>query len=88
MDTPITHFGSLNDLTEPPEVDMVEHPPHYTGYKGFEVIDIVEQLDYLRGTAVKYIMRAGHKWNAAEDIDKAIWYLTRYSEKLKSGLDN
>lgn len=63
--------------------DMVNHPPHYTQYVGFEVIDIVEQLDYLRGTAVKYIMRAGDKWDEAEDLSKAIWYLKRKIKKLK-----
>lgn len=66
------------------EADMVNHPPHYTKYTGFEVIDIVEQLDYLRGNAVKYILRAEEKWNTVQDIDKAIWYLTRYRDKLVS----
>jgi len=89
INSPISHFGSPDLTNEAPatSVDMVNHPPHYSGYAGFEVIDVVEQLDYLRGTAVKYIMRAGKKWNAVEDIDKAIWYLTRYRDKLKEALD-
>ena len=80
----VQHPGKPKEEHEAEAVaDMVAHPPHYTQYEGFEVIDIVEQLDYLRGTAVKYIMRATHKWDAAEDIDRAIWYLTRYKEKLE-----
>lgn len=71
----------------PKKADMVNHPPHYTGYEGFEVIEVVEQLDYLRGTAVKYILRAGNKWDAAEDIEKAIWYLSRYLDKIKENPD-
>lgn len=87
--SPISHFGSPDLTKEEPatSVDMVNHPPHYKGYEGFQVIDVVEQLDYLRGTAVKYIMRAGKKWDTVEDIDKAIWYLTRYRDKLEAALD-
>ena len=69
-------------LGEGDAVDMVNHPPHYNQYEGFEVIDIVEQLDYLRGTAVKYIMRAGSKWDEVEDLKKAVWYLQRKIDKL------
>lgn len=83
----LVHFGSTDPVTteqynETQDADMVNHPPHYTQYEGFEVIDIVEQLDYNRGTAVKYIMRSGSKWNTIQDIDKAIWYLNRYKERL------
>ena len=65
------------------ETDMVNHPPHYTAYEGFEVIDITKQLDFLYGNAVKYILRAPHKSNEVEDIEKAIWYLNKKLEELK-----
>ena len=73
-----------NDDPGEPVEDMVNHPPHYTQYEGFEVIDIVEQLDYLRGTAVKYIMRAGSKWDEIQDLEKAIWYLQRKIDNLEA----
>lgn len=63
-------------------VDMVNHPPHYTHYQGFEAIDIVEQLDYLTGTAVKYLLRAGHKDNELQDLDKAIFYINRRKSNI------
>lgn len=58
--------------------DKVNHPSHYQG-KGFEVIDIIEDfgLNFHLGNAIKYILRAGKKGNRTQDIQKAIWYLTR-----------
>lgn len=65
-------------------VDNVNHPPHYKKYP-VEVIEITEQLDFNRGNAVKYILRAGHKVGVdeAEDLSKAAWYIARALEKLK-----
>lgn len=35
--------------------DMVNHPPHYTGFSnGAEVIDITENLTFNTGNACKY----------------------------------
>jgi hypothetical protein len=61
--------------------DMVNSPPHYQG--DIECIDAIEAAlgehfsAYCRGTAMKYIWRTGKKWDADEDIEKAIWYLQR-----------
>ncbi len=65
-----------------PKEDPVNHPHHYTQYKGFEVIDITKQLDFLYGNAVKYILRAPHKRDEVEDIKKAIWYLNKKLEEI------
>jgi hypothetical protein len=52
-----------------------------------EVIDAIEAwgLGFALGNCVKYIARAGHKHNAREDLQKALWYLTwelaRYEDK-------
>lgn len=35
------------------------------------------ELNWRIGTAVKYLLRAGHKESAAEDLKKAIWYIAR-----------
>jgi hypothetical protein len=65
------------------KVDMVNQPPHYK-HGGIETIDYLvaklspeEFAGYCRGNALKYISRAGHKADAAEDYRKAIWYLNR-----------
>lgn len=64
--------------------DAVNHPKHYQ-YGGFEVIQIIDEVvselsnpkdGYYIGNALKYIMRHNEK-NGAEDIRKAIWYLSR-----------
>jgi hypothetical protein len=63
--------------------DMVNHPPHYKA-GGIETIDVIEAfgLDFHRGNAVKYILRAGRKGDAEEDLRKALWYLNRAIERL------
>ena len=66
--------------------DMVNHPPHYQG--DIECIDAIQVAlgehfpAYCRGTAMKYIWRTGKKWDADEDIKKAIWYLERSMKVL------
>lgn len=71
--------------------DMVNHPSHYTWLKekcGIEVIDITRHLDFDTGSAIKYLLRAGHKEEAdmtpvektIQDLEKAIWYI---NDKIK-----
>lgn len=62
----------------PPSSDMVNSPSHYKGHK-FEVIDIIEdfELNFRKGNALKYLLRAGHKDDYVQDLKKAIWYLNR-----------
>lgn len=64
--------------------EKVNHPAHYN--KGtLEVIDAIEawDLNFNCGNVVKYIVRHQHKKNPVEDIEKAVWYLTRYLVQLK-----
>jgi len=65
--------------------DPVNHPSHYTAYKGLEIIDLTEQMNFNRGNAVKYIARAGLKQdsNEIEDLKKAAWYINREIERLE-----
>lgn len=64
--------------------DNVNHPSHYTAYKGVEVIDLTEQMNFNRGNAVKYIARAGLKspQTELEDLKKARWYVDREIKRL------
>lgn len=67
--------------------DPVSHPAHYTFGK-IEVIDAINewQLDFDRGNAIKYIVRAGRKdpSKTSEDIRKAIFYLEDYVKRLEA----
>ena len=58
--------------------DNINHPTHYQG-NGLDAIQVIESfnLNFSLGNAVKYILRAGKKNDAQEDIKKAIWYLNR-----------
>ena len=65
--------------------DAVNSPPHYTGFSNdAEVIDITENLNFNRGSAVKYLARAGAKDPAKEieDLEKAAWYVHREIKRL------
>jgi len=73
---------------EEPEanVDMVNHPPHYTA-GGIETIDYIqakltpeEFRGYLKGSVLKYSSRAGLKGDTSEDLGKLVWY----ANKLKT----
>lgn len=55
----------------------VTHPSHYATLTP-EPITFIRDKDYLTGSALKYIFRAGHKNGADENVDmgKAAWYLS------------
>lgn len=63
------------------------NPSYYKEGK-IEVIDFIEdkELNYHRGNAIKYIVRAGKKKTSREidDLQKAIWYLNREIERLNN----
>lgn len=79
------HSGMM--YPQVPDNDPVNHPSHYTAYKGFEVIDFTEQLNFNRGCAVKYIARAGKKdptlHTEIQDLERARWYIDREIQRLK-----
>lgn len=75
--------------------DMVNSPPHYKTKKGIECIDAIEAalegetnpfIAMCRGNAIKYLWRSGKKDKAKtiEDYEKAIWYINRAIQGLKS----
>lgn len=64
-------------------MSKVNHPKHYNAHpSGIECIDVVEHFNFNRGNAIKYIWRAGEKENEVEDLEKAIWYLTREVRRI------
>ena len=64
---------------------MAQHPPHYTR-GSIEVWDFIRDqgLSYHLGNAIKYICRAGHKEDYANDLLKAIHYLENELENVPS----
>lgn len=73
----------VDEKVEATPTDNVNHPAHYK-VGGIETIDFIEakKLNYNLGNVVKYITRADHKGNAAEDLAKARWYLNREIAKM------
>ena len=77
-------IGEADNLNHPKHADNVNHPKHYETGK-FECIEVMEEIFGIRPTmsfcllnAFKYLYRCMKKNNTVEDIEKGIWYLTRY----------
>ena len=67
------------------EVDMVNHPPHYTSGR-YEVIDVLEDWfpnDPHLFIIVQYLARWDKKGDPLENLEKAEFYLKRKIEQLK-----
>ncbi len=66
--------------------DAVNNPDHYGGKDNvYEALKVIEAhaLNFHLGNAVKYILRAGKKGDATEDLRKAIFYITRHIQNLE-----
>lgn len=74
--------------------DNVNHPAHYTSDKsGVECIEITRHRNFNIGNAIKYLWRAGIKdadvsEKHIEDLEKAIFYITREIENIKDDLED
>ena len=77
-------YGARKIMKEIQDREMVNHPDHYQGSSGMEVIDIIENynLGFSLGNAIKYILRADKKSAAKQDLKKAIWYINREISNL------
>jgi hypothetical protein len=67
-----------NNVDPPRRLDAVNGPPHYRS-NGVEAIEVIEAfgLGFNLGNTVKYVLRAGRKGDAIEDLEKGLWYLQR-----------
>ena len=71
-------------------VDMVNHPTHYT-QGGIECIDCIKSATvgkvgieaFCVGNAIKYLFRYEEK-NGIEDVKKARWYIDRLIKELEN----
>jgi translation initiation factor 2B subunit (eIF-2B alpha/beta/delta family) len=77
-------YGARKVMKQILDREMVNHPDHYQGSGGMEVIDIIENYDlgFSLGNAIKYILRSNKKSNAKQDLEKAIWYIQREIRNL------
>ena len=64
--------------------EQVISSKHYNAGK-IEVIDFIEDqnLGFHLGNVIKYVCRAKHKGKEMQDLEKALWYLQRYIDKVK-----
>lgn len=62
------------------------NPDHYQFANGSQVIDITENMNFLKGNVIKYVCRAGRKnpETELEDLLKAQFYLNREIVRVKT----
>lgn len=69
--------------------EMVNHPEHYQGKNGKEVIDVIErrEMEFHLGNSFKYLARKGCKEGNPEELEirKSKWYIDRFCEWYNSG---
>lgn len=66
--------------------DPVNHPQHYISHpSGVECIQVTEWMGFNLGNAMKYLWRADLKFNAVEDMRKAVWYIEREIVRREKG---
>lgn len=61
-------------------IDVVNHPSHYTKNSitvKYEPYDFLRYLNFTLGSACKYLIRYNDKGNPVEDLYKAAWYLEK-----------
>lgn len=70
------------------QYDAVKKPEHYnTG--DIECIDAIKAClgpdfaGYLHGNAMKYLWRHEYKGNPKQDLEKAIWYISKLKEQYE-----
>tara|TARA_R110000765_G_scaffold341802_1_gene431912 strand:- start:131 stop:409 length:279 start_codon:yes stop_codon:yes gene_type:complete len=74
---PYTKRVPSDPVSNPP--DPVSNPQHYTEGRGHQPLDVIEDwgLDFHLGNVLKYISRAGRKDSMVQDLNKAMYYLSR-----------
>lgn len=74
-------------------MEKVNHPQHYN-QGSIECIDAMLQcfganavIDFCRINAFKYLWRSDYKDNCCEDMQKAVWYLSKAIEILDNEIN-
>ena len=67
--------------------DKIKQPKHYIA-NAIEPIDfiIANKLNFCEGNVIKYMLRAPHKGEHIQDLEKAKWYLDRHIENVRKSL--
>lgn len=76
LESPYVKEEPKEDEEKTPVYDPIDHPRHYVEQAAtIEPIEILRFAPFDLGNALKYMIRAGHKDDALQDLKKAEWYL-------------
>lgn len=70
-------------------IDVVNHPSHYTKNSitvKYEPYDFLRYLNFTLGSACKYLIRYNDKGNPVEDLSKAVWYLEKEQTDMRDSI--
>lgn len=70
-------------------IDVVNHPSHYTKNSitvKYEPYDFLRYLNFTLGSACKYLIRYNDKGNPVEDLYKAAWYLEKEKTDMQDSI--
>ena len=68
--------------------DPVNQPSHYRSHpSGIETIEITRHESFLRGNALKYILRSPYKGTELQDLQKAAVYLQWEIDRVQAEHD-
>jgi hypothetical protein len=72
-------YGGRSSSQNSSTTRAVDHPWHYNQHpSGTECIQVAEHFNFNLGNVIKYVWRAGLKYETQrEDLEKAAWYLRR-----------
>lgn len=71
-------------VTQPQCEDVIARPTHYRQQvPGVEAWDILRHFSWLRGSAMKYLWRAGDKADIVQDLRKAIAFIEKEIETIE-----
>ena len=78
-------MSDTSKMSETSEIgSAVDHPKHYNAHpSGIEAIDLIEDLGFNLGNAIKYLFRRDHKGLPIQDMKKALFYLRREHARTK-----
>lgn len=81
----VQEWNWMNQLKNK-EMKQFKTPGHYENGQKYDIIDVCNDysLSFNRGNIIKYIARAGNKGIEIDDLYKALDYLQREIEYVKS----
>lgn len=68
-------MNAVNNTLSPDQESVEIRPNYYKAEGSKEIIDLIRDMPFSLGNAIKYIYRCRTKENKVKDLNKALWYV-------------